>query len=318
VSEAAGLPAPPATAGRNVPDMPEAGERRADHRCIPGDSVDRLLADWQRVRPDLDFAPVAIVSRLGRVRAHVDAALDDVFARHGLTAPGFAVLVTLARIGEPEGVSQRRLADELGLTSGTVSVRMDRLAEQGLIERRPDPEDRRNTRIVLTRQGREVFERIVPAHLANERRLLVALDDDERELLATLLRKLLVEYEGSRPSGGRPARLGLTVAPAHVAMQMRDAVGLDASPGLLVRRVANDGPAARAGLRPGDVLVRAGGRPLTSVAALYAALAEAAGGGTLRVAILRGAGECELVLTTTEPAAPAESAGRAGAGEHVI
>ena len=147
--------------------------------------------------------------------------------------------------------------DELGLTSGTISVRIDRLAEDGLVERRPDPGDGRNSLIVLTEQGRQVFERVVPAHLENERRLIVALDDDERAALATLLRKLLVEYEGSLPPAGAHVRLGLTLSPAHVTIAMRRAVGLPAGAGLLVRDVDETGP-ARAVLRPGDVLERAG------------------------------------------------------------
>src|SRR5436309_2478772 len=81
----------------------------------------------------------------------------------------FGVLVTLARIEDEGGVSQRRLMDELGLTSGTISVRIDRLVEQGLVERRPDPESKRSALITLTERGRERFERVVPAHLANER-----------------------------------------------------------------------------------------------------------------------------------------------------
>jgi len=134
----------------------------------PADSVDALLASWAERRPDLDFSPVGIVSRLARLRAHVGVELDRVYARHGLTAPTFAVLVTLARIDDGSGVSQRRLMDELGLTSGTVSVRMDRLVGEGLVDRDPDPTSRRTTRIRLTDQGRALFERVVPDHLATE------------------------------------------------------------------------------------------------------------------------------------------------------
>ena len=83
---------------------------------------------------------MGIVARLGRVRGHIDAALDEVFASHGLSAANFGVLVTLARIGGDGGVSQRRLMEELGVTSGTISVRMDRLVEAGLVERRVDPD----------------------------------------------------------------------------------------------------------------------------------------------------------------------------------
>src|SRR5215208_498101 len=146
-----------------------------DRHCTPRDSVDVLLGSWRERRPDLDFSAVAVIARVGRVRGHVEDVLDEVFRAHGLGAASFAVLVTLARIGGDVGVSQRRLMDELALTSGTISVRMDRLVGQGLVERRPDPESRRNTLITLTARGRELFERVAPAHLANERRLLAAL-----------------------------------------------------------------------------------------------------------------------------------------------
>jgi DNA-binding MarR family transcriptional regulator len=257
----------------------------ADHACIPPDSVDRLIAEWSRVRPDLDFTPLAVVARIGRARTHIAAALEAVFAQHGLSDPSFAVLVTLVRLGRAEGVPQRTLMDELGLTAGTVSVRIDRLEAQGLVERRAHAADRRNTLVVITDRGLAVFERVAPAHLENERRLLVALDAGEQAMLATLLRKLLVEYEGARRTGPG-ARLGLVLAPAHVAIAMRAAVGLPPAAGLLVREVADDGP-AHGLLRRGDVLDRAAGRPLTSIAALRAAV-EAAGVGPLTVRVRRG------------------------------
>jgi S1-C subfamily serine protease len=133
-----------------------------------------------------------------------------------------------------------------------------------------------------------LFERVVPAHLENERRLLIALDDDEQALLATLLRKLLVGYEGTLPDAGGGVRLGLTLAPAHVTIAMRRAVGLPAVAGLLVRHVS-DGSPAHGLLHSGDVLERAGSHPLTSVAGLYAAIADAAPEAALDIDLLRGA-----------------------------
>src|SRR5690242_8617735 len=279
---------------------------------MPADSVDALLDSWRDKRPDLDFSPVGIVARLARVRGHIARELDPVFDAHGLGAASFGVLVTLARIEDEGGVSQRRLMDELGLTSGTISVRMDRLVTQGLVERRPDPESRRNTLITLTERGRELFERVVPAHLANERRLLAALDADERELLAGLLRKLLVEFEGARLEA--PA-VGLVVAPAHITMAMRESVGLEPVPGLLVRAVDRHGPACAAGLRTGDVLLAAGRRELRSAASLSAAIDAARPGGRLGLRVLRGADESDVVVSLGEPPAAAATPGR---GEHAV
>jgi DNA-binding MarR family transcriptional regulator len=279
-------------------------------RFTPRDSVDQLLAEWAAVRPELDFSAAQVVARLGRIRARLDAEHERLLAAHDLTRPGFAALLALARLGDSAGVSQRRLAAELGLTPGTVSVRVDRLAEAGWIERLPDPEDRRNALVSLTAAGRAMVERVTPAHLESEDRLLAGLNRPERDLLAALLRKLLVEFEGSPAPADAPARLGLTVAPAHVTIAMRRAVALPAVAGLLVRAAEADGPAAAAGLRPGDVLTRAGGRALRSVAALRAAVFAAGEPGRLRVRLLRGTEELTVAIglagapTGPPPSAP--------------
>jgi hypothetical protein len=141
----------------------------------------------------------------------------------------------------------------------------------------------------LTERGRELFERVVPAHLANERRLLSALDDEQLDALAGLLRKLLVEFEGSRRPADATLELGLTLAPAHVTAALREAVGLPVVVGLLVRAVGDGSPAAAAGLRTGDVLTHAGRRELRAVADLYAALDDGAADGRLRLELVRGA-----------------------------
>jgi DNA-binding MarR family transcriptional regulator len=297
-------------------------DHRSDHHCLPRDSVDALLHSWQARRPELDFSPIAVIARLGRVRSHIDADVGELFAAHDLSAANFAVLVTLARIGDDGRVSQRRLMDELGLTSGTISVRIDRLVDEGLADRQADPESKRNTLITLTEHGREVVERVVPAHLANERRLLAALSGDEHRALASLLRKLLVEFEGSHPPADAPVRLGLTVAPAHTAITMRESVGLPAVAALLVRAVDDDGPASSAGVRVGDLLLRAGTRELRSIAALYAAIDDAADTQRLKLSLLRGAEEHRFTVqlgdARTRDGALAATAGRTARGEHTV
>ena len=83
-------------------------------------------------------------------------------------------------------------------------------------------------------------------------------------------------------------RLGVGLAPAHVARQMRRAVGLPERDGLLVREVEEDSPAAKAGITEGDLIVAVGGTPITSGDDLFDALA---GDGALELTIVRGADE---------------------------
>jgi serine protease Do len=87
-------------------------------------------------------------------------------------------------------------------------------------------------------------------------------------------------------STGR-VRLGVGVAPAHVARRLRRAVGLPDADGLLVQHVEDDSPASRAGLAQGDLIVQAAGRPVSGADDLYHAL-DSAADGEIELALLRG------------------------------
>ncbi len=93
--------------------------------------------------------------------------------------------------------------------------------------------------------------------------------------------------------GERPhrRRLGVGLAPSHVAQQLRRAVGLPERVGLLVREVEGGSPAARAGIAEGDLLVEAGGRAIGSADDLFDVLATAAAGEAISVTIVRGTEE---------------------------
>ena len=252
------------------------------------DDTDRVIHQWAKVRPDLDVSSIGIISRLACLRAIIAEEQEAVFAEHGISNPTFSMLVTLVRINQPGGISQRRLASEMGLTPGTVSARVDRLIADGLVVRSPDPADKRGSLVALTECGRDLFEAVVPAHLANQVRLLGSLSAEEQATLAGLLRKLLVAFEGSAELESLPVRLGLTLAPVHVALAMQRAVGLPERPGLLVRSAEEQSPAAAAGLAEGDILTEAGGTPLRSVSGLYSAISDALPAGRLELRVRRG------------------------------
>ena len=95
-------------------------------------------------------------------------------------------------------------------------------------------------------------------------------------------------------------RLGVTITPGHVARRLRRAVGLPDTDGLLLGDVAEDSPAARAGLASGDLITAASGRPVSTPDDLFDALA-AARGGTLELKVVRGTEERTLQVTFTGP-----------------
>ena len=84
-------------------------------------------------------------------------------------------------------------------------------------------------------------------------------------------------------------QLGITITPGHVARRLRRAVGLPEAEGLLIRDVAEDSPAARAGLAPGDLIVAVASQPVRSIDDLPGALQVA--GDTIELTVLRGTDE---------------------------
>jgi serine protease Do len=104
---------------------------------------------------------------------------------------------------------------------------------------------------------------------------------------------------GEAPS--RP-RLGIGVAPADMARRLRRAVGLPEVDGLLVRHVDEDGPAGRAGIAEGDLIVGVDGRPVTEADDLHDALG-AAPEGSVTIAVVRGTEERSVSISRGAPAA---------------
>ena len=237
------------------------------------DSIARVIAGWAAVMPDLDVEPIAVTARLARLQALLAPRLESVFERFGIRSTDFAILATVVRLAG-ETVSQRRLGSELGLSAGTISLRVDRLVRRGLVERQPDPDDGRGAVISITDSGRELFEACAPEHLANARELLAGLAEDERDALGRLLGKLLYTLEDHRSDETSAPDLGLVVEGAPVALERRRTVGLPPIPGLLVRHVDPAGRAAASGIRPGDLITFAGRRPLRTRHDLELALTE--------------------------------------------
>ena len=253
------------------------------------DHIDWVIEGWEKERPDLNVEPIAVINRLERLHSYLRGEVAAVFEPFGLTGPSFAVIATLRRAGKPYQLSQRALMDALQLTGGTVSVRIDRLERDGIVERLSDPHDQRGVLVRLTEVGERLFDQVAPLHLANEDRLLSALSMQQRTQLAELLRILLFSFDPVTPKDPySPTRLiGASLAPAHSARKIRRSSGLPDVVGLLVQSVAVPGPAASAGLQEGDLIVAANGVESRSIENLCEQLL-AVQGEALTLEILRG------------------------------
>jgi DNA-binding MarR family transcriptional regulator len=159
------------------------------------DSVERLIDQWRRERPDVDPRVMGTVGRLLRAAALIGAEIDRFVADQGLNRGEADVLMTLRRAGPPYRLTPSAITRSLLITAGGMTGRLDRLEREGLIRRRPSARDRRSVEVELTAKAKRLLDRALPAHLANEERLLAPLSTRERATLDRLLTKLIAPLE---------------------------------------------------------------------------------------------------------------------------
>ncbi|WP_067486328.1 MarR family winged helix-turn-helix transcriptional regulator [Actinomadura hibisca] len=166
------------------------------------DAVEAVLEQWRRERPDLDVSPIGVVGRVMRLARLWDKEIKDLLDEHDLEPGEFDVLSTLRRSGEPYALTAKTFLKASLVTTGAITLRVDRMAAKGLVDRVPDATDRRSVKIRLTPLGLEVIDRVLPLHLANEARLIESLDAAEHRHLTAALAALL------EARGDTPARTG--------------------------------------------------------------------------------------------------------------
>lgn len=164
----------------------------------PQDSVAAELTSWIADMPGVDPDTEAARQRIGRMARLFERLLTRVAADHELTAGDWAALSALQRSGAPHQASPTALSQQLGITSGTMSVRLARLSRAGLIES-VAAADGRSKPVRLTEQGQARWRSATQERTAQERQLFAeALDPRElgelNVLLSGLLRRLEDEF----------------------------------------------------------------------------------------------------------------------------
>lgn len=166
----------------------------------------QVKADHARRSPGANKLAAECVVNLIRAENLVAAELDRLFRSHGLTGPGFNVLMIIegaARPLSPYEIGERRL-----VTRGTVTGLLDTLEKQRLVRRTPHPDDRRMLLIELTDQGRALLAEVSDELFPAQTDMMSALSDRQKDILVRLLSKLQFHL-GDRAEGGGRTRGGL-------------------------------------------------------------------------------------------------------------
>ena len=161
------------------------------------DEVDLIVEAWERERPELDFTPLQVLSRVTRLARRLERARKAAFATAGLEPWEFDVLSPLRRSGAPHQLSPKTLLQLTGVSSGTMTNRIDRLVERSLVERRIDPKDGRGVLVVITDEGLDRVDSAIERLLAAEVELLEGLSRGDQERVAALLRKLSHSFDSA-------------------------------------------------------------------------------------------------------------------------
>lgn len=160
------------------------------------DRIDHILQQWQRELPQVDVSPLAVTGRVLRIARLLEKHREALLTEYGLSVWSFDVLATLRRQGPPYRLKPTDLYGLLMLSSGAMTNRIDRLEQDGLVERLRDTGDRRSVMVQLTPKGIGVAEAVMPVLFAKERELLGQFaDPQEWESLAPLLRRFLLSLE---------------------------------------------------------------------------------------------------------------------------
>jgi len=159
------------------------------------DSVDKFMDSRASELPDIDLDVEAAVHRIQRIVKSVRRSMEETLKEYGLSHGEWGILGNIRLAGPPYRSSPGQLSKDEWLSSGAMTNRLDKLEEAGLVQRLPDPDDRRALLVELTEKGHKVWLESVGVQASKEAAIAAALDRKELKELNGLLRKVLLEFE---------------------------------------------------------------------------------------------------------------------------
>jgi DNA-binding MarR family transcriptional regulator len=155
------------------------------------DDLDAALLVWAREIPSLDPLTEGIVERIHILAHDFNESMSLTLAEFDLDRRAFKLLGRLRSGGPPYRRSAGTLANDLQLSTGAMTNRLDRLEAAGLVRRLPDPSDRRGTLVEPTEAGHAAWDRTVGTQARREAMIASVRTTSEREQLHRLLRRLM-------------------------------------------------------------------------------------------------------------------------------
>jgi DNA-binding MarR family transcriptional regulator len=155
------------------------------------DPFDTIRGQWEQERPDLDTSGVEVLWRISFLYKDLRRSTGRRLSKVDLPTWAFDVLASLRRQGPPFQMSPTELCNASMLTSGAMTNRLDRLEDTGLVERHPDPDDRRSLNVQLTDKGKDLIDKALEIRFEHANQALASLSESERSQLVGLLRKLV-------------------------------------------------------------------------------------------------------------------------------
>jgi DNA-binding MarR family transcriptional regulator len=181
--------------------------------------MDAILDDWRREMPDLDRPKLDFAKRVARLDQLQEEALSRCLAPWNLVIADFNVLSVLRIAGVPYELRPTDLRNRLVRTSAGIANILKRLEQMGLVERIPDPVDKRSSWVRLTGDGIEVTEETVRAWNAVQEKMFANVDPQLAQQASDMLRTLLLAVGDDEPAAPvtRRDRDGLGSASARGA-----------------------------------------------------------------------------------------------------
>lgn len=170
---------------------------------------DDLNRSWESEYGDLDLSNFPPLVRLARLGVLIDAFQHDVLEPFELTPSDYGVLAALRRAGQPYALKPTQLYSRLRRSSGGMTKILKRLEESELIERTPDPDDGRGSRVTLTPRGHSLQERVFHAFITATTSLMAPLTAHQKRAADHSLGELLEVFEGraQQRTENAPARI---------------------------------------------------------------------------------------------------------------